>query len=250
MATERQSPDALLVQTNLTGAVAAIQDDPDSPDGNWLTADSNNANSVCRVSFPTPTGNPTTGAGLQEFRCWARLTANGTACSYDISLYENGTLVSSLATGSLTSTTGQILAATWDASLLGTADGSLVEVELTVTKSGGAPSSRTTGEVGAAEWNVDYSAGTDYTQDVSDTEGITDALSTVMTYARGLSDTEGITDALVRTMNHRREVADAIGVTDSAQAALQHIRRIQEALGVTDSNFAGRIICRLARTPR
>ena len=37
MATERQSPDALLVQTNLSGAVAAIQDDPDSPDANWLT---------------------------------------------------------------------------------------------------------------------------------------------------------------------------------------------------------------------
>lgn len=36
--TERFAPDAILAQTGLTGAVAAIQDDPDSPDGSWLTA--------------------------------------------------------------------------------------------------------------------------------------------------------------------------------------------------------------------
>jgi hypothetical protein len=36
--TESLSPDALLVQTNLSGTVSNIQDDPDSPDANWLTA--------------------------------------------------------------------------------------------------------------------------------------------------------------------------------------------------------------------
>lgn len=34
--TERFAPDAILAQTGLTGTVSAIQDDPDSPDGNWL----------------------------------------------------------------------------------------------------------------------------------------------------------------------------------------------------------------------
>ena len=34
--TERFAPDAILAQTGLTGVVAAIQDDPDSPDGSWL----------------------------------------------------------------------------------------------------------------------------------------------------------------------------------------------------------------------
>lgn len=38
MPTERLAPDAILTQTNLTGALSAIQDDPDSPDANWLTA--------------------------------------------------------------------------------------------------------------------------------------------------------------------------------------------------------------------
>lgn len=36
--TTRLAPDAILAQTNLTGAVSAIQDDPDSADANWLTA--------------------------------------------------------------------------------------------------------------------------------------------------------------------------------------------------------------------
>lgn len=34
----RIAPDAILSQTNLTGAVSVVQDDPDSPDANWLTA--------------------------------------------------------------------------------------------------------------------------------------------------------------------------------------------------------------------
>lgn len=36
--TTRIAPDTILAQTNLTGAVSAIQDDPDAPDANWLTA--------------------------------------------------------------------------------------------------------------------------------------------------------------------------------------------------------------------
>jgi hypothetical protein len=34
----RLAPDAILASTGLTGAVAALQDDPDAPDGSWLTA--------------------------------------------------------------------------------------------------------------------------------------------------------------------------------------------------------------------
>lgn len=34
----RIAPDAILSQTNLTGGVSLIQDDPDSPDANWLVA--------------------------------------------------------------------------------------------------------------------------------------------------------------------------------------------------------------------
>jgi hypothetical protein len=34
----RQSPDAVQSQVGLTGALSNVQDDPDSPDANWLTA--------------------------------------------------------------------------------------------------------------------------------------------------------------------------------------------------------------------
>lgn len=71
---EREAPDTLAVQTNLTGAVTDIDDDPDSPDGLWLTA---SGSSTARVTFPTPTGSPTVGAGLQNFRVLLRKNATG-----------------------------------------------------------------------------------------------------------------------------------------------------------------------------
>lgn len=33
---ERIAPDAIVFQSRLSGAVTTIQDDPDSPDANWL----------------------------------------------------------------------------------------------------------------------------------------------------------------------------------------------------------------------
>ena len=71
---EREAPDTLAVQTNLTGAVTDIDDDPDSPDGLWLTA---SGSSTARVTFPTPTGSPTVGAALQNFRVLLRKNATG-----------------------------------------------------------------------------------------------------------------------------------------------------------------------------
>ena len=75
MATERQAPDATLELTNLTGTVSEIQDDPEDPDGDWLDADSNNADSVVRVSFPTPTGPPYGGEGYKTiaYEIWLQL---------------------------------------------------------------------------------------------------------------------------------------------------------------------------------
>lgn len=160
MATEVLIPTSTVTgDSNLSGDHTTVDDDPDSPGGDWRTASSNNANSVSAHGFNTPTGNPTTGAGLQNFKIYARLTANGTACTYNVYVRESGTRLNSgaaIATGTLTSTTGQLITAPWDASLLGTADGSLVECEFEVVKSGGAPAARTSGEVNAIEWNVDY----------------------------------------------------------------------------------------------
>lgn len=154
MATERQSPDAILELTNLTGTVSEIQDDPDSPDGNWLDAVSNNADSVCRVSHPTPTGNPTVGADLQEFRVLVRKYGGTGTPTARIELYENGALIRA---GSNVSVTGPlVISFLWNANEISTPNCSLVECRLYGTKTGGAAGVRATVEVGAAEWNVTY----------------------------------------------------------------------------------------------
>lgn len=156
MSQEREAPDVILELTNLTGVVSEIQDDPDSPDANWLDAASNNVDSICRVSFPTPSGNPTVGAGLQEFRALVRkFGGTGTPTAY-IALYENGVLVRA---GSVVNVTGPlVISFPWNANEISNADGSLVECRIYGTKTGGAPAVRATVEVGAIEWNCEWSA--------------------------------------------------------------------------------------------
>jgi len=157
--TERQSPDTLLVQTNLAGTLTDIDEDPDEPDSNWLTYIDNKTDTVCRVSFPTPTGKPTVGADLQEFKIWVRQQPDGAGDdpTVRIELYENGSpLATILADIAVSSTAGALYSGTWNANLLGTADGSLVECYIYGNAVGGAPGNRCTVEVGAVEWNVTY----------------------------------------------------------------------------------------------
>jgi len=159
--TESLSPDGLLVQTNLSGLLSDIQDDPDSPDGNWLTRHLNHKDTVCRVSFPTPSGNPTVGADLQEFKIWVRQQPDGEGAdpTVRIELYENGSSLATILTDTaVSSPTGALYSGTWNANLLSNADGSGVECYIYGTAVGGPPKNRCTVEVGAVEWNVDYTA--------------------------------------------------------------------------------------------
>ena len=160
MATERQSPDTIAAQTNLSGVVGDIQDDPDSPDANWMVASGNSVNVDVRVTLPSPTGNPTVGADLQEFKAWVRQFDTGQTGdpTARIELWENGVLVRVGSDVSITGS-GQMVTFTWNANELGTADGSLVECKVVGIKSGGGPSKRNSLDVGAIEWNVNYSAG-------------------------------------------------------------------------------------------
>ena len=162
MAVEALAPDALLVQTNLTGAVADIDEDPDSPDGDWLTQTSGGAATECRVSFPTPSGDLATGAGLQEFRLWLRsgtnsgFAGNGSETA-DIYLWEGGSLVATLDTGVSVGEMASVLSYTWDASSLASVDGSGVELRVVgnVAGGGGPAGSRAAIEIGALEFNAD-----------------------------------------------------------------------------------------------
>lgn len=59
-----------------------------------------------------------------------------------------------------------------------------------------------------------------------------------------------ITDAIVSKVDHRREVADSVSLSDAVSRVTAHLRNLSDALGVTDDATGGRVIFRLARTPR
>lgn len=158
MATERQSPDAILAITNLhPNMVSNIQDDPDNPDTSWLLADGNNLDTDVRISFPTPTGNPTVGVQVQEFRVLVKQYDEGQTGTPQarIELWENGILMRAGGENDVPQG-GVVLSFKWGVHEIGTADGSLVECKVVGTKTGGAPTKRNTVDVGAVEWNVVY----------------------------------------------------------------------------------------------
>lgn len=153
---ETIAPNGIADSTNYTTLnLADIDEDPDSPDGAWGTWDGN-GDTICGVNFPTPSANPSGSA--QEFRVLIRKSASGgNDTTWALQLREGGIQVgSNLATGTTTSTTGEVVSGTWNAASLGTADGSAVQCYLVQTGGGGgAPASRRGVEVGAVEWNAD-----------------------------------------------------------------------------------------------
>lgn len=60
----RLVPDAILTQTGIGGTLADIDEDPDSPDANWMAG---TGAVVLRMSFPTP-ATPLEPGWSQEFR--------------------------------------------------------------------------------------------------------------------------------------------------------------------------------------
>lgn len=152
MAAERLAPDAILSQTNLSGSVTAIQDDPDSPDTSWLTCPDNTSNTAVHVSFPTPSAALT---GSQNARVLVRPTSAGTnAGTASVDVLVAGVVVTSSATSTISAQ--QVLSATFDASLI--TDATALEVRLNGTSAGGKATSRKSIEVGAIEVNAEVAA--------------------------------------------------------------------------------------------
>lgn len=149
------APTALLVQTGLTGAVTAIDEDPDSPGVDWLTT-SSNTTTVCRVSFGTPADSLNDGAGQQNFRVLVRKTAQSTDPTATVRLFVNGVDTAEVvASTTISSTTGVVLSGTWTSSGISAAD---VECQVTGTPGSGSPGNRASVEVGAIEWNAELAA--------------------------------------------------------------------------------------------
>ncbi|MEW6775844.1 MAG: FG-GAP-like repeat-containing protein [Bdellovibrionota bacterium] len=152
---QRMAPAAILNSYNLSGAVTDIDEDPDSYDGSWLTAPSDNDDTYVRVSFGTPTYALKTGADLQECRTVVRQSnPGGLTPQAQMELWENGSLVRTGSATNVTSTSGQVLSLTWNATELSDPTGANVECAVYGARVSGNPSNRNSVEVGAIEWNA------------------------------------------------------------------------------------------------
>jgi hypothetical protein len=92
--------------------------------------------------------------GAQDFKIWLRRTSGVGTPTVDIELWENGVFKATLLNDvSITSTTGQLLTAAWDASQITDLSGIGVECRVAST-----PTATNTVEIGAIEWNAQYLA--------------------------------------------------------------------------------------------
>lgn len=121
------APAALVAVTNLTGAVTAIDEDPDAPGGDWVTATigDNGIDALIRYAMP---GGATTLTGAQDFKTYLRKTGENVRVRVmlyewdgvgSVSLESSWRFVATLTNNlEITSATGQLDTHTWNASQL------------------------------------------------------------------------------------------------------------------------------------
>lgn len=219
MATEQLQPDSVISSTNLTGAtVANLDDDPDSPAGDWATANADNSDTIVHCSFGTPTATLTSGADLQTFKVYCRQSnAGGNTPTVTIALYESGSLVRAGSAVNVTSSTGQLVTFTWNATELAAQSGANVEIHVTGNSQAGSPTARNSVEFDAIEWVADYTA----VVNVTETTGSPDALSLTgqaPTVTADVNITTGAPDALVLSGQIPTPTTDANETTGSPDA--------------------------------
>ena len=164
MATEDLLGSAFFRQDNLTGSNSnVIDDDPDSSNDLWMTWDGNgNVDSIHNIHDPTT--DPGGVTERQEFRVLIRKdSSGGNAVPWELGVWEleasTYSLLATIASGTVTSLTGEVVSGLWDASLLTTASGANVSVGLLQTAGGtGSPGSRRGVDISAYKWVSDDGA--------------------------------------------------------------------------------------------
>lgn len=99
---------------------------------------------------------------------------------------------------------------------------------------------RVGGTTDYAEWdniNVAPATGTDWVNNFSDSEGLTDSLSLGQGHSVTQSDSEGLTDDLSLVQGGGENPADTEGLTDSIAFVQTEIDSYGDSLGLTDSLF-------------
>ena len=159
MAIETLRPDGELSCVGLVTCDFLEHDEDPDVSSVTINATGNNTNTEYGVDFPTPTGNPTVGAGLQEFRVGVEEFDSGQSGTPKarIELWESGVLVR--AGPDTNVSVYAVLSLAWNANELATADGGQVQCNVIGVKSGGSPSARNTVRIGHIEWNVTFDVG-------------------------------------------------------------------------------------------
>lgn len=160
MPTESLYPDGEYgTKTNFTGDYTSVDDPQATPGADWMDPTDDGSDTETSFSFPTPSGNLNTGAGLQTLKVHVRKQlAGGNDPAMSIYIQDGGVdklLVADSVT--VTSDTGQDFTYTWDASVLDDVSGVSAGVRVYGTRAGGNPSSRRSLSIGAVEWVADYS---------------------------------------------------------------------------------------------
>jgi len=163
---EELAPDADVSSDNNTTCNAAVEasvdDDPDSPGGDWCIADGNNTSWIFTLSFPTPTSALDTATDAQAFQLYVRSFDEGQtgeptirADVYDgincADLHESGTETTLTDAGFPAAYTEN-----WTAAGISAAADVCILVEC--TKTGGSPTTRNSCDIDALEWEVTWAA--------------------------------------------------------------------------------------------
>lgn len=234
MTAETQRPNGELSDVGLVASDYTDHDEDPDVSSVTIAATDNNTSTEYGVDFPTPTGNPTVGADLQEFRAGVEEFDSGQTGTPQarIELWENGALVRA---GTDTNvSTYAVLSFTWNANELATADGSLVQMKVIGTKSGGSPGARNTVNIGHMEWNVDYSGDPVHDQVAFRGRNDDGTLITATNIAAENADFSQATDTAFRIRFQINETAG--GATPSTAVELKYSYNSAAYVNITASS--------------
>lgn len=149
----RLAPNAIVSVTNLTGALADIQDDPSAPSTSGAYVLTGDGIGILHVGFATPTGTLRSGDVYQRARVRIRNLSSSTTHSLnEIALWETGSMVRVLrAAQQIPPGADFVLSGLWDANEIS----NLANLELQVTVTGKASEL----EIRAMDMLIERSAG-------------------------------------------------------------------------------------------
>jgi hypothetical protein len=143
--------DTEITETGFSGNLTDIDEDADSPDGNWYTNSSTSAE--LHLGMENPAGALDESTDAQTVKVYLRKDASGGGTpTFTLEVYDNGSLHETLATDvNVTSDTGQLFTYTWTASGLSSPNN--VEIRITAASGGGGPNRRYV-EIGTVNWDA------------------------------------------------------------------------------------------------